>query len=473
MLTKKWQKKFMISLEETKKKLDDVGCGMCLAKWTQTTIYLHNGQTHSCHHPPTHPIPIEEIKRNPTALHNTHYKKLQRQKMLSGDRPSECDYCWKVEDNSEVFSDRIYKSNSDWAQPHYDQIIKNIDGKPYTLDWRADYNPTYVEVIFSSACNLKCSYCAPHISTKWMEEIQKHGHYPTSTKFNNLDHLKQMGAMPIPHREENPYVEAFWKWWPDLYRDLHTFRISGGEPLLSKDTFKVLDYILEQKVPNHNLTISINTNMMAPDGQMEEFYDKVNRITQERRVKEFQVFTSVDTWGEDADYIRNGLKFEKFWDNCNKFLEKCEIPSLTFMVTYNALSVFKFDEFIKGVYELKKKHMNKKRVYPLQVAVIDISYLRHPAHQTVQVLPMKFKSLIEKQIKLLKELQRDDKFEYFTDMEISKLQRIYDWMTSKKDMKKIKRQQRDFGRFFREHDKRRGTDFLKVFPKLKKLYEDE
>ena len=213
--------------------------------------------------------------------------------------------------------------------------------------------------------------------------------------------------------------------------------------------------------------------MMAPDAQMEEFYDKVNRITQERRVKEFQVFTSVDTWGEDADYIRNGVKFEKFWDNCNKFLEKCEIPSLTFMVTYNALSVFRFDEFIKGVYELKKKHMNKKRVYPLQVAVIDISYLRHPAHQTVQVLPMKFKSLIEKQIKLLKELQRDDKFEYFTDMEISKLQRIYDWMTSKKDMKKIKRQQRDFGRFFREHDKRRGTDFVKVFPKLKKLYEDK
>ena len=87
----------------------------------------------------------------------------------------------------------------------------------------------------------------------------------------------------------------------DLYRDLHTFRISGGEPLLSKDTFKVLDYILEQKVPNHKLTISINTNMMMKMiTKMEEFYDKVNRITQERRVKEFQVFTSVDTWGEDG-----------------------------------------------------------------------------------------------------------------------------------------------------------------------------
>ena len=40
--------------------------------------------------------------------------------------------------------------------------------------------------------------------------------------------------MPIPQREPNPYTDAFWKWWPELYRDLHTFRITGGEPLLQK-----------------------------------------------------------------------------------------------------------------------------------------------------------------------------------------------------------------------------------------------
>ena len=38
-----------------------------------------------------------------------------------------------------------------------------------------------------------------------------------------------------------------------LYRDLHTFRITGGEPLLSKDTFKVLDYIIEEGKPNTKL----------------------------------------------------------------------------------------------------------------------------------------------------------------------------------------------------------------------------
>jgi hypothetical protein len=30
--------------------------------------------------------------------------------MLEGQRPDECDYCWNVEDNSDRFSDRVFKS---------------------------------------------------------------------------------------------------------------------------------------------------------------------------------------------------------------------------------------------------------------------------------------------------------------------------------------------------------------------------
>ena len=50
--------------EEVKKKLDEVGCGFCLAKWTQVTIHLGTGMTHSCHHPDPHKIPVEEIIKN-------------------------------------------------------------------------------------------------------------------------------------------------------------------------------------------------------------------------------------------------------------------------------------------------------------------------------------------------------------------------------------------------------------------------
>ena len=65
---------------------------------------------------------------------------------------AECDYCWGVEDNSDRFSDRTFKSGESWSWPFADEIM--------ALDWREDYNPKYVEVAFSNACNFKCSYCA-------------------------------------------------------------------------------------------------------------------------------------------------------------------------------------------------------------------------------------------------------------------------------------------------------------------------
>ena len=113
-------------LVSTKRKLDKVGCGFCLAKWTQVTVHLQNGHTHSCHHPKTHKIPLEELKRNPSALHNTIFKKKRRKEMLQGGRPKECDYCWNIEDNSDRFSDRVFKSQESWSLPHYDEI-KNTD----------------------------------------------------------------------------------------------------------------------------------------------------------------------------------------------------------------------------------------------------------------------------------------------------------------------------------------------------------
>jgi hypothetical protein len=316
---------------ETKDKLNSIGCGMCLAKWTQVTMHLQLGHTHSCHHPRTHKIPLSELKRNPTALHNTRYKKMIRKEMLEGERPEECVYCWNVEDSSDRFSDRVFKSSESWSAPHYESI-KN-------LNWREDFNPKYVEVAFSNACNFKCSYCAPQFSSKWMEEIDKFGGYPTTDQFNDKKYMIEEDKVPILHSEHNPYVEAFWTWWPELYRDLHTFRITGGEPLMHKDTWGVLDYIINEPNPNKDLKLAINSNLGVPDKLIDRLVEKIKRIEDEGKVSEFIIFTSVDTWGEQAEYIRNGLVFNKFWDNVNKILTECSRVNLTFMSSYYALSV--------------------------------------------------------------------------------------------------------------------------------------
>jgi hypothetical protein len=185
----------------TKDKLNSIGCGFCLAKWTQVTIHLQMGETHSCHHPSTHKIPLSEIKRNPSALHNTLFKKQKRKEMLDGERPSECEYCWNVEDNSKEYSDRIYKSSEPWSEPYFDKIKE--------LGWREDFNPRYVEVSFSNICNFKCSYCGPSFSSSWVQESKKLGGFPTTDNFNDIESLDKIGKMPIHHSEHNPYVEAF------------------------------------------------------------------------------------------------------------------------------------------------------------------------------------------------------------------------------------------------------------------------
>ena len=450
--------------DKTKNKLNEVGCGMCLAKWTQVTLHLQMGQTHSCHHPSPHHVPLHELNIDPSALHNTSYKKKQRKLMLEGGKPKECDYCWNVEENSNAFSDRVYKSSEPWSAPFFDEI-KN-------LSWRENYNPKYVEVAFSNRCNFKCSYCGPSFSSQWIQEIEQHGGYPTTTKFNNLEYLKSKNMIPYKHSEVNPYVESFWKWWPDLYRDLHTFRITGGEPLLAKDTFKVLDYILDNPNPNKKLNLSINSNLCVPNKLFGEFVLKIKKIIDENRINEIIVFTSADTWGEQAEYIRNGMVFNLWWDRINLLLN--EIPTLTVIVmsTYNALSLPNYETLIENVYKLKEEYHNPYRYYGSSV-ILDSSYLRWPQHQTVKILDQSWASIVKKQAQLMDFYEQIrvgmDGFG-FTDIEISKVNRIYDWMMTTEDDNIINTNRKDFKIFVDEHDKRRGTNFIKTFPEFEDFY---
>jgi len=450
--------------EKTKEKLDKVGKGFCLAKWTQVTLQLQTGHNHSCHHPVTHKISELEVAQNPSALHNTNYKKNRRREMMEGLRPKECDYCWNIEDNSNEFSDRIYKSTEPWSMQYFDEVLKTKGEK--------DINPKYVEVSFSNVCNFKCSYCGPAFSSQWMDEIQQHGSYPTSTNFNNLDYLKSTDQMPIPHNKKNPYVDAFWKWWPDLYKDLHTFRITGGEPLLAKDTFDVLDFINSEPNPNKALNLSINTNLNAPEKIFNEFREKIKKLMDEDRVNEFILFTSCDAHGEQANYIRHGFNYDLFMERINILLT--ENPKLTIIImsTYNALSVPSYKGLIKDVYELKKKYHSSSRYYGSSV-LLDSSYLRWPPHQSVKILDKEWIEEVNSQAQLMdfyEQVRVGEDGYGFTDIEITKVKRIAEWMKNHDDDSTFLKNRKDFFIFVRHHDMRRGTNFLETFPEFDELY---
>jgi organic radical activating enzyme len=447
--------------EKTKLKLDSIGCGMCLAKWTQVTMHLHNGLTHSCHHPAPHKIPLKELESNPTVLHNTKIKKAFRKQMLEGKRPEECDYCWKTEDNSRNFSDRIFKSSEPWSAPYFEEIVNS--------NWRTDYNPKYVEVSFSNACNFKCSYCSPIFSSKWMEEINKYGGYDTSMNFNDIEWIKKQDQMPYNHLEFNPYVEAFWKWWPELYNDLQTFRITGGEPLLSKDTFDILDYIINTKTPNKKLSFCINTNLGVPQNIFDNFVDKIEKILDKELVSEFIIFTSCDAFGKQAEYIRHGLDFNMFTERIDFLLDKFKSLTIDIMSTYNALSVPSYKKLIDWVYIMKERHHNTDRYWG-SALLLDSSYLRWPKHLSIKILDKEWEKEIIDQSILADFYEQVGIGGYgFADVEINKINRIKDWFNSSEESFSANR--RDFYKFITEHDKRRDTNFCEVFPEFNEFYD--
>ena len=453
----KWRQK---RIEFKEKILDSISPSYCAAKWSQVTVHLGSGHTHSCHHPRTHLIPLEEIKRSPSALHNTSFKIEQRLDMLNGKRPTECEYCWQVEDRGDVLSDRVLKSYEPWSKDR----ISDLQGLNHV-------NPSYLEISFSNVCNFKCSYCSPDVSSKWMEEIEKFGAYPTSQKFNNIEWIQTQNKMPFLERDLNPYVEAFWQWWPELYPTLHTFRITGGEPLMTKHTFRVLDYIIEH--PNPELELGINSNLCVPEKLIDEFIEKIQQIQIAKSVKNVVVYTSCEAYGDQAEYIRYGMNYKQWLSNCDRYLSSVPDSQIHIMSTYNLLSVISYQQFLEDILILKRKHCSF-RVNTNHSVYIDIPYLNYPSHQVVGLLSEEFINNIQVQINFMKDnINKDESNRMgFVISEVEKLQRVLTVFESKIKNGYPEKEQfrKDFVKFVDEHDRRRGTNFKNTFPELMEFY---
>lgn len=445
-------------LRDKRQAINAVSPSFCTAKWLQTTLYLQNGYNHSCHHPSPHKIPIEEVVQNPAALHNSQHKKQQRTLMLNGTRPSECDYCWKVEDlGKDYFSDRHYKTADYWAWDRFDEISK--------LAPEQDVYPAYLEVSFSNVCNFKCSYCSPEISSKWLEEIRQYGPYPLKESNNDIEWLKTVGRYPYKHSEDNPYLNAFWKWFPEALPHLRVFRITGGEPLLSKDTWKVFEYIKNN--PQPQLELAINTNLCVDSKLIDRFIEQINLINP--LVKKIDVYTSLESTGEQAEYSRYGLDYSTWNINVRRVLLETA-SSVAIMTTVNILSMTTFTDFIQLVMQLRAdfNHSCEYNRVP-----ITINYLRWPKQLSVKILPQHMREQYARDILS----QSESWLKYYRKHEFARLyleewdqiQRFCDYLIQDEN---VEAQRFEFVKYINEYDRRRETDFSKTFPEYKQFLRD-
>jgi organic radical activating enzyme len=385
-----------------KQVLDNKGPGFCLEKWGTSTLHLSTGQEHGCHH--CGPVSIDPLElEDPAALFNHSHKRSVRQEMLDGKIPSECSYCH----TSTGVQDRIIQSGYtyNWFNPD----IKKLTSNPRSL-----------EVSFSTVCNLACSYCGPTFSSKWQGEIDSQGEYPNG--YNKI-HIR-----PIPERENNPYTEAFWKYWPTIKNNLKQLRITGGEPLLSKHTFTLLE-------ESDNIPVTINTNLSVDD----IFIDKLIDSTRHR--KNVTIASSGEAQGIKAEYSRHGLEYSKFLTNLSRIKQECPNVNLHIMSTYNVLCVSSFTDFLKDIKQVDNQ------------TSLHVSRLTQPSFLT-HLLISDYK---DESLNYIKRNFNNDTIERFKNV-------FYD-----DTYINFLVEQDKFKAFVAEYDKRRGLNFLETFPEYEFL----
>src|SRR6056300_610520 len=436
--------------------INSLSPSFCGAKWYNSTIWLGNGTTTSCHHPPAHKIPLTELEQNYKALHNTTYKKAIRKQMMEGIRPKECEYCWKIEDlGKDKVSDRVYKSII-----YTDEELK--DAKE-TMGYTEDVDLKTLEIAFDANCNFACSYCNSSFSTTWQKDIKVNGPYQNLVS-DGASAFQHDGAHAMPYgrkNEGNPYIEAFWKWWEaELQFSLRELRVTGGEPSMSPDFWKLMDWWKSH--PECEVPFAVNSNL----GQKKQLLDAL--IESSHSFKDFSIYTSCEAVGLQAEYIRYGLEWDLWLKNMYRVNQEGNMKSVNVMMTINSLCLFSITEFLDEMMKLKKKFGD-------HAAGLSFNILRFPSFQSIVTLPQDIRLERAEVMEDWLNKNWNGGENGFREDERDGLIRLIEYTksveTGHEFTSTLESRERDFKSFYTQYDKRRGKDFLEAFPMLKELWD--
>ncbi len=444
-------------LEYKTRVMDSKSATFCGAKWHGATIWLGHGQTTSCHLPSPHDIPIEELKENPSAIHNTSHKKKMRKMMLNGEQPSECYKCWDVEAKGvDKISERVFKTLM------YEET--DLDAIPLRK-WSDNVLLRTLEVSVDRACNLACSYCGPTFSTTWVKDIKDNGPYENiqSDKREHYTHTSDWAANVTKRGEDNPYIQAFWKWWEEdggLADTLDGIRVTGGEPIMRPSVWKLLDWFKNNPERGKRMRFAINSNLVP---EKEKTFQRL--LDAIEYVPGFEMFTSCEAFGIQADYIRDGMNYEVWLNNVKRLLEQSKVNKLGIMMTINALSLDSITDFMDDILELREEYSGSS-------ILLSLNPVYNPEFQSISTLPTNIIKYYNDKLIVWHEKRKED----LLDQEGIHVTRIIDHLDKAiripHSEEVLKKRQGDFKSFYTQYDKRRGKDLRTTFsPILSEWYD--
>lgn len=300
-----------------------------------------------------------------------------------------------------------------------------------------DFKMKYMDLRFSSICNMKCRSCGPGCSSQWAQEFVDHMGADEYEKYFKtrkivINEAGEMGFM----NQLKPYL-----------KDVLEVYFAGGEIIITPEHYECLDYWIENGI-NESIELTYTTNLSTLKG-----YKDKDLIEYWKKFPNLQIWASLDAFGPTAECIRKGTDWEKIVKNIE--LIKKEVPHAKFQITptISIWNIFHFPDFFD--YMLEKGFIDTNSSPRFNLAT-------NPWYANIMILPVHIK-------RRLVELYRvyQNRFKDNEDLSNGIKMIIYNLNVGDENKGGIL----EFKQFNDELDQRRNEKFEDICPQIKEVYE--
>jgi len=360
----------------------------CIAPFSQLTI-SPSGQYSPC--PEIGARLEQDYDVDPFKMWNSSIMEELRTSFLNNEKHSACDRCWQQE---ELGKTSLRKN----------LFVQNISGgakfkKGELTTWLTETHkqgPKQINLIVGNKCNLRCRYCRADSSVTYNIEGKVYAtktQDPRQARLYFNEKIKPMEFTPAQ-------IEQIF----NLSKNLTRLEFYGGEPLLDKPTFSLLEkYVASGQ--SKNITLFYNTNGVNEITDRHfEIWNKFNSI-------EFNL--SIDDIDDRYHYIRHPALWEDFINNLNQIRNfNWTIPlQTTAITTVGNLNVLYVPEIIERLESLDLKVFLNTIHGP---DWYDMRYLPMPIKEKITNKLAKYKNLSQIDF-ILKYLKHDENLSHWED----------------------------------------------------------
>ena len=318
-----------------------------------------------------------------------------KKKLFNGIAPIECEKCIRTEKNSgqslrKIINDSFPERSKEITTPDY-------------------FNIKDIFLVTSNICNLKCLPCE---DSSFIRDRERH-------------QLGLIKNIPIIIRNNTNY---------NIFDSggIETLTLSGGEPFYDPETFKVLEFLIQEN-KSKNITLDINTNLTK--------IKETTLVWLRDNFKHVIIKASIDGVGPVNEYLRYPLKWKKVEESIEKIQKFPEIGLLVTTALSN-LSLIHYHELIDWCLE---KNIADMFITPVD-NVSELHYLN---------LPTDMKENLK--IILKKRLETSE----LNDSYIRCINFVLESIENSSEFKP-----EELKKYLNIHDKHRNTDYKTVFPEI-------